>query len=84
MADTKEDTNTDDSDESPDQSIDEDDKQEKTDDEDYYTESDEDEVEDNLTLAEQLEIEKRNFREARLRIGNLITQVTEYQVSNLA
>jgi hypothetical protein len=89
MAD-KQECNTDDSSELTDQPLDEDDpkQEEKTDDEDIEEVSDynssDDEVEDNLSLAEQLEIEKCNFRGAKLRIANLITQVTEYQVSNRA
>ena len=91
MADAKQDSNTDDS--SPTEltdpgSLDEDDnkqQEDKTDDESVeevseYISSDDEDVEDNMTLEEQLEHERRNFKEARERIANLITQVTEYQV----
>lgn len=57
-----------------------DDEEEVEDVSEYY--SSDEEVEENLTLAQQLDIEKRNFREAKQRIANLITQVTEYQVCN--
>lgn len=46
----------------------------------YTSEGDEDQVVEELTLEEELEIERRNLLEAKRRIANLITQVFEYQV----
>lgn len=72
-----------------DQSLEEDENKREGDEDDgveevsEYFSSDEEEDDDNLTLAEQLEIERRNFKEAKLRIANLITQVTEYQVCTI-
>lgn len=62
-------------------------KSDATDDDDsdvaeYFSESEDDnDGKEELSLAEQLEAEKKNMKQARTTIANLIAQVTDYQVS---